>query len=308
MSLLQWPFKRISRPGLGNPAFVDDILAANQSVLDGLGYLFSNTPFAILYGLIYTQGAPGSYSTGIVWINGQFGYVTGSHQEGLYLNVVTQDTLPKTYSDTNQYNTYTLLQVTASNAPQPGSSPQLIGSMDQWRMDFSTLKQAALSAAEMLSELGNSALLDVGITANTVAAGNDPRLVGNTAYFDGRFAQRTAVIEKGTATAYVPAEPNDPVNKAYADQFVKILAKGYKVIGDADVAGGTSITIAMGVTLPDTNYAVIWSLESYAVNPAVDTFYQLTIRNKTDTSFDVRFREAQTGIQNVNLAWYIIPL
>lgn len=306
MSLFQFPFKRISRPTLGNPVFVDDIVAANQAVLDGIGFLFNNTPFAIVSGLLYTPGSPGSYSPGLVWLQGTgFCWVSASFSEGLFLRPSSTEVNPEPYSDTNTQDTYTLLQAVAGSS---GASPVFSLSMNQYRMDLATLKASAISAANTISELGNSAFHDVGTTTGFIAAADDPRLVGDAGYFDARYAQRVNVIEKGTSTAYTPTGPNDPVNKLYADQFVKILAKGYVVIGDADTSGGTTHTIALGLTLPDTNYAVYWSLESYNVNPAIDTFYQLTIVNKTTTSFGVRFREAQTGVQNVNLAWSAQPL
>lgn len=308
MSLFKWPFVRISRPTLGNPVFIDDIVAANQAVIDGVGSLLSAMPFAIIQGCAYTPGSPGSYAAGLVWINGSFYTVPASFGEGLALVGQTVSTFPKQYSDTNTYNTYGLLQTITSPITGPGISPIWNSDMNAYRVDLGFLKAQAIAAAASIALLRGGAFLNVGNTAGTLAAGDDPRLVGDTTYFDGRYAQRVNVIEKGTGTVYAPVNPNDPVNKQYADQFVKVLAKGFTDIGDADHGGGTSHTIPLGTNLGTNAYKVLFSVVSLSASPVTDSvFTQIVTCNYQNTSFDVFCRETAGGTEHIAIDWVVIP-
>src|SRR5882762_1785925 len=99
-SLFQWPFKRKQYPGLENPRFVSDIVAANQAVLDGLMYIsgLNATDFAIIWGIEYDQVAL-NYQAGIFYLQGSFYYMPQVFAAGLYLTPDVQDTLIKPFGD-----------------------------------------------------------------------------------------------------------------------------------------------------------------------------------------------------------------
>jgi hypothetical protein len=142
MSLIQWPFFRKHYDGLNNPRFDQDIVAANQAVLDALTSLagLGPTDFAIFSGLVYTLAAPNNYYTpGIFYLNGTWYYLSSNINETQYLGVTTQDIMSEGFPDGNSRNIYTLQQGLASSSGGVGFSPQISGNMNAYRMDNKSL-------------------------------------------------------------------------------------------------------------------------------------------------------------------------
>jgi hypothetical protein len=95
--LIQFPFVRKEYPGVGNPRFVSDIVAANQATIAAMKALtgLGNTDFAIISGLVFTAGTPnGTYSSGVFYLNGSFYYLGAAFSEGLYLAPNPTDVMP----------------------------------------------------------------------------------------------------------------------------------------------------------------------------------------------------------------------
>jgi hypothetical protein len=247
MSLLQWPFKRKEHPGVGNPRFVSDIVAANEATIDAMKALtgLGATDFAIITGLEYTAGTPnGTYAPGIFYLNGLFYYLGASFSEGLYLAPNPTDVMPQPFSDGNSRLTYTLLSGISTSNPT-GSTPIFSGNMNQYRIGLKTINGNVLAMQATLAALGNSAFRNVGNISGTVAAGDDPRFGYTQGQIDALFAKKTDVILKNAGTVYTPSGPYDPATKLYADS-----AAGVKLLWYGQIYGnGTSFKIAGPLTV-----------------------------------------------------------
>lgn len=247
MSLLQWPFKRKQYPGVNNPRFVGDIVAANEAVLDGLKALtgLADTDFAIISGLIYTAGTPGNYTPGIIYLSGQFYFIQNTFTEGFYLTPALTDTMPQPFGDAVVRNIYTLQYATTSATLVP-NCPQFNGNMTQYRLSQKDLNAAILILQTLYSTLKGAAFLNVGVTAGTVAAGDDPRFGYTKAQIDSLFALKTQVLLLGNTTPFTPSLDFDPATKKYVDQ-----AGGMKLrwVGTIDSSGSTATRMAGDLTV-----------------------------------------------------------
>jgi hypothetical protein len=301
MSLFQWPFKRKHYAGLGNPRFVDDIVAANEAVIDGLKAItgLSNTDFAIISGLDYTAGSPsGTYAPGIFYLNGSFYFIGTGFSEGLYVAPNPTDTMSQPFSDGNSRNIYQLLYGQSTSSPT-GASPVFSGDMNSYRLGLKNIKAQVLVLAALYNGLGNSAVLNVGTTPGTVAAGDDPRFGYTKAQIDSLFALQSSVILKGAGTSYTPSASTDPVNKQYADQ-----AAGCRLRYLGNFAGDGSSVTPLGpssspltvtyVRLGTGHYRITHNLGSTSyfiscmgIDPVAQTVSVRSWTNITTTTFEI---------------------
>jgi hypothetical protein len=247
-SLFTWPFRRKQYPGIGNPRFVSDIVAANEAVIDAMKALtgLNATDFAIITGLDYTPGAPGQYGIGVFYLNGNFYYVGTVFSEGLYLAPNPSDTMTQPFSDGVSREIYTLLTGN-STSNSAGATPIFSGNMNTYRIGLKIVNGNVLAMQATLAALGNAAFKNVGTTPGTVAAGDDQRFGYTQGQIDSLFARKANVIEKGTNTGYTPTGANDPVNKQYADAAMgaKLLWLGNVYSnGDIDKKSGPLIVTA----------------------------------------------------------------
>ena len=263
MSLFPWPFQRKTYAGVDNPRFVDDVLASNQAVQDGLAAItgFLNTDFAILSGFIYNEGFPGNYTPGICYLSGVFYYMPKGFNEGFYLTPANVDTMPQPFGDTVVRNIYTLQQVTTSVAPVT-NCPQFVGSMAKYRLSIKDLNAGLVALQTLFGTLGGAAFLNVGTVAGTVAAGDDSRFGYTKTQIDTLFALKTTVLLFGNTTPFTPILPYEPATKQYVDQ-----AGGMKLrwVGTVDssgtivnrLAGDLTVTVArVGTGLYTANHGM----------------------------------------------------
>lgn len=94
---------------------------------------------------------------------------------------------------------------------------------------------------------------------------------------------------------------------------VKKIASGSEALGDADpnhsdVGVGGTHTVSLGVTAPNTNYMVSFDVTSLSASAQDDLYHMVTVRNKTNTTFDVYFRETHAAVQNIVFNWVAIAL
>jgi hypothetical protein len=315
MSLFNFPFFRKSYPSLGNPAFVDDIVAANQLALDGLANLAGLPTFCIISGLQYNAG---TYSFGVILLNGQFYLLPAgvTLTEGLYLAPAPQDTNPKPFSDTNARNTYTLNLCAPTSDPTgggAGATPAFTGNMNNYRYDLNTIKQALIVAQNTIGQLGNAAFRNIGTVTGTVAAGDDQRFGYTIAQANALFAPLSEVLLRGNPggnnNGFVPSDNYDPATKSYVDSSnPKILARssGPTVIGDIP-SGGVSTTVSFGLTLPSTSYMPVLIIYSNG-NAQNDTSTSQTIITslKLRTGFTIRWQEWFGTTQNISFDWFVL--
>lgn len=169
MSIFQWPFKRKTYSGLENPRFVSDILAANENALDGLAALagLGATDFAIISGLAFIAGVPNSYTPGVIFLNGNFYYITTAFNENLYLQANMIDTLSEAFTDGNNRFIYTLQQATAVNTA-PGNSPQFVGNMNSYRINNAFIAARVNALLGITNNLGTAAFANIGNAAGNV--------------------------------------------------------------------------------------------------------------------------------------------
>lgn len=316
-SLIQAPFVRKSYPSLGNPAFVDDIVAANQQSLDLiLGILgVPNPNFCILtgFGIIDAN----TYGGGFFMLNGKLYFMPNSVSVGSYLTPAPQDILSQPFSDTNARNIYTEQFAVLTSDPTGGgngATPQFVsGGMYDYRFDLTTIKATVISIQNVLSQLGGAAFLNVGTTPNHVAAGDDPRFGYTEDEINTLFSLKTAVLLQGNPggnqTGFVPSVPYDPATKLYVDnQSAKILLRSSSpvVVGDVPT-GGVTIGVSFGSTLASTSYMPIIVLYSNG-DPHNDTTvtYTYPASGKLTTGFTVRFQEWNAQTQNLSFDWFVL--
>lgn len=306
MSLFQWPFKRKQYPGINNPRFVGDVVASNEAVLDGLMYLtgLSATDFAIIWGLEHILPAD-TYNPGVIYLNGNFYYVRGTFAANLYLAPQTEDTMIQPFGDGTPRKIYQLLYAIPSAGSTPTTSPIFTGEMNQYRLGLKTLNSNIQAILTTLSLLKGAAFQNVGVTAGTVAAGDDARFGYTKTDIDNLFAKKVDVIIKNGGTAYTPIQATDPANKGYVDGTSALrMISGTIHIGDVP-PGGTLTTIPFGITLGDANYIVLWSLLSAKSDPQTDVLYCPNIRAKTTVGFDVYFREGGANVEDISFDWIV---
>ena len=84
------------------------------------------------------------------------------------------------------------------------------------------------------------------------------------------------------------------------------LAGGTKTIGDI-ASSGVSVTVSLGLTLLNSNYAVFGSMVSKSTNPQDDTNVIWTVTSRGNTSFVIFCRETGATTQNIDFDWEIRP-
>lgn len=312
MISLPFPYQRFTYPGIDNPIYVGDIRLANEATMAGMAAMagLGANEFWIISGLEYVNDTQPYYTAGYIYLNGLFYQVEQQFNEGNWLVAQSVVALTEPFDDGQNRFIYLHYRAQASAAnPDPvnnTSGPQFIGPMDNYRRAIDYISDRVAFMLTKVNALKSAAFADIGLAAGNVASAQDPRLVYTAVQLDARFAQRINVIEKGTVSgAYVPANPGDPVNKAYSDATSgRRITSGITPLGDADLGGGTVHTISFGQTI-NVPYMVAWTLNSLSANPALDVFSQITIRAKTTTSFGIYLREQQNGVQNVTVDWII---
>lgn len=285
MSLFQFPSIRKSYAGLQNPLFSSDLVAAGQTVYDGLiaSLGLQPTDFAIITGLVYTTGTPNTYTTGVIYFNGGFYYVGASFAEGQYLLPTTTDTNPETFGDSISRNTYTLFQANPTSTPT-WATPAFAGNMNAYRIDNRTLKAAI---ASITADYVTSTILATALSAYVAKAGG---------------TMTGALTLNADPTAALGA-----ATKQYVDNsFIKILAKGYTRIGD--LSSYAVHTIPLGVTLDPSlvPYKVIGTI---IANNSINSFstWFITESSISTTSFDLVIAEfAGSTTQDVYFDWFVI--
>jgi hypothetical protein len=303
--LIQWPGVRETYAGIDNPIFVDDIQAADEMVLAAAKAMsgLNNTDFAIVSGLEFDGTT--NYAAGIFYLNGQFYYISTGCQTGQFLSGSVVPVLSEGFNDGNLRNIYNGYVGSASNAGGAGFSPVFADSMDTYRISGKRLMLAVNALQVIALMLKGAAFLDVGQSAGTVAAGDDPRMPYTAPQLDARYAQRVNVIEKGTATAYTPVNPNDPANKLYVDsKGSNRFAAGSLHIGDIGSNGG-HFTVSLGVIAPNANYIVCISITSGAPNPYDDASLVYAVKAKTIISFDIYLFEVRGDGQNFGIDFIV---
>lgn len=235
MSLFPFPFKRKPYDGIDNPRFVDDIVAANEAVLDGLKAItgLNDNGFAIISGFFFDPGVFGNYTPGIFFLKGVFYYMPTGFDQGFYLSPVLTDTMPQPFGDLIVRNIYTLQQAQTSAAPVDGC-PIFNGNMNQYRLSLTYLNESLLVLQALYGNLKSAAFRDVGTTAGTVAAGDDPRFGYTKAQIDTLFALKSQVLLFGNTTPFTPILDYEPATKKYVD-----TATGMKLrwVGSVDSSG-----------------------------------------------------------------------
>lgn len=127
-----------------NPIFVSDLVVLNKQLFTGLKLLLGlpdsgATAFAIISGMTYTPGSPGSYNSGFVYMNGNFYYFSGTLTENKYLKPDLRNSTPKKFQDGSTDNLYSD-QYCITSDTQVADMPQFVGNMDQYRFNMTAMK------------------------------------------------------------------------------------------------------------------------------------------------------------------------
>jgi len=169
--LLQFPAERITYPGIDNPVFVSDIKLANQAVLSAAAMItgLGATDFAIISGCVFTAGSPSNtYTSGFIYLNGKFYYISAAFNELLYIKPDVQATLPETFTDFVARNIYEIYFGATSVTTSAGYSPQFSGDMNQYRIGLKYLKSQADASTAVTDNVGTAAFADLGLGAGQV--------------------------------------------------------------------------------------------------------------------------------------------
>jgi len=306
--LIQAPAERIVYDGIDNPIYDQDLVVATQNAISLVLALSGadGGDFFIISGLYYVPGVPNTYTPGFFILGRKLYVCTQNFVEGSYLGPNVQPTQNEGFNDGTSRNIYQSYGSLISPTPDPTYSPQFEGNMNQYRIGNKYLGLSVISLLATQASLGNASTKNVGTTAGTVAAGDDPRMPYTAAQLAALFVMPPEVILKGDTNAYTPAGPNDPVNKNYTDtNFIKKLASGNAAVGDVP-SGGKSVALAFGVTLPDTNYIVLVSVVSAGVPGNDASLHTPVIVNKTTAGCSVQLNEGVGTVQNVSLDWIVL--
>lgn len=283
MSLLKWPFSRKQYPGIPNPRFVSDIVAANEAVLDAMIALtgLGPTDFAIISGFTYSPALPGSYTGGIFYLSGTFYYQADNFNTGFYLSPIMVDTMPQAFGDGNARKIYTLQSSAISLAPV-ANCPAFAGDMNQYRLSLKVNKTLLNGIIQTLKQ---GAFMDVGQIAGTLMAANDSRFL----------EMYQNVLLLNNTTPYTPTSQYNPATKGYVDSKISEVLFWSGVVS----ADGVSVTKYAGagtVTASRTSNGVyrlthnIGDSKYYFNAICIDTSSLHTPRayyNRSSTSFDL---------------------
>lgn len=210
-STLQYPAKRIIYSGLQEPIFSRDILIADETAQDAANVLtgLNSTDFAIISGMDYTPGTPGTYSAGTFYLNGQMYYCAGGCTEGLFVVGSTSNVESKKFGDGTYRNIYTLFQGTATST-STGASPVFSGTMNAYRIGLKYISAQVGSLLVTQGALGSAAYATLGTSsgqvltadqtytqtqANTLLAAKSPSYIGEV--------KNIMILTSGQNTAFL---------------------------------------------------------------------------------------------------------
>lgn len=304
-----WPYQRLHYDGIDNPIYDQDIQVAMEAVLQAAMMLtgMEATDFAIIWGMDYDGAA--NYTAGLFILNGVIYWMPNGFQSGQALGPNVTVLLAENFDDGQGRTIYNQNSAIVAAYNAGTTTPVFGGNMNAYRVGGKALLTQVNFLLTVAAALGSAAYLNIGSTAGTVMAGNDPRAPYTAGQLAALFAPYNGVIIKNAGTPYTPVAPTDPANKGYIDGIaVIILAKGRTTLGDIP-AGGISLAISFGVTLPNINYQLVFTLVSLGT-PANDaTAHTPTVidSSKSTSSLLLRFQEGVGTIQDIAIDWTLIP-
>lgn len=254
-SLIQSPFTRLSYASIDNPMYSQDIVAANQEILDmaaavaGLG----STDFAIFSGLQHTIPISGSnfYTPGFFYLNGVWYFQATDFNEGLRLKANVTGIMPYVFSDAVERNTYSV-NFSQTTAVSTGATMVFSGSMNAFRLDNKTLlaEIAVLQLAVALQVVQTSVLP----STFTVAFTNDKSIFfasatvntsisfsltgaipGTVVTLKWTFASTETLSFPGAAGQDIFLESGDQTNVGNNINILTILYAGINESGNAEI-------------------------------------------------------------------------
>lgn len=180
---INFPNKRLSQSGIGNPLFVTDIENLTEDLLELMATVYGFLPggFAIVSGFDYGSSA---YTGGIVYMNGTFYKCNDGLAENKWLTPNVQNVLNKIHSDANTYATYTIYEAIESNSVW-GGMPQFVGDMNAYRISIKKIWDILIQATTSVLGLVKLA------TAAEVQAGTDTEKVITPATLETKTATET---------------------------------------------------------------------------------------------------------------------
>ena len=135
MSILSFPAIRTQKTGMSNPIFVSDAIISNDNLLESLAHVLGldTIAFAVISGFNYVPHL-GTFSQGVVWMDGTFYKCNINTTPGQFLSPSPQTCFVKTHGDGNPYPTY---KVNFCVPGSSGDSPAIeIATIDSYRMNL----------------------------------------------------------------------------------------------------------------------------------------------------------------------------
>lgn len=290
--LIKWPFARKQYPGVNNPRFVSDIVAANEAVLAAIKALagVNDTDFRIISGIEFVPGIPNTYTAGIYYLNGLFYILEAPFNESNYLGAGSTNILSKPFSDGVSRFIYTTYPGIVSATGGAGFSPQMIGAMDAYRIGNKFIAARVTSALALLADLGTAATRDVGISPGEVMAADDARFL----------EIYNNVLTLNNTGVFVPTADYEPATKKYVDQSqgLKLLWLGNISSDGATVlklAGSLTVTASRGGTGWYTITHNIGNINYFATGVCINQSGDLTVSFKSYDSVTNNNFVARTG-------------
>ena len=256
MSLdLDWPNSRKEYTGVANPLYVSDIKNLTENLLQAMQAILglNSTDFYIISGFTYTPGSPGSYSSGVCYINGVFYYSNTTLSETKYLAPSPTDVLSKTFPDTSTHYIYTVNYAVSANSYVSGYSPVFSGNMNSYRLNLKAVNNSLVNYGQPT---------DLGDKANPDFTNYDFTLDGNLHALD------ISVQIPTTAKYVLLAIQLTPTSNGYIE---------FSMYGNTNQNSIGMVTSENSAT--GTVYRQLWI--------AVDSNRKLAYRGYAGTSFDL---------------------
>jgi hypothetical protein len=169
---MDFPNLRKEYPALGNPLYVTDLVNATEGILKAMKAVLGlgDTDFYIISGMEYTSSGGGSYTPGIVYMDGVFYFSNSTLVEGKYLAPNLTDYLSEPFDDTVSRYIYQLNYATTSNTSVTGGSPvPFTGNMNTYRLNVKVVNDSLVDYGKP-TDLGDKTAADF-ITTDITSGG-----------------------------------------------------------------------------------------------------------------------------------------
>ena len=146
-----------------------DIRVGTEGISDAIKALsgMADSDFAIITGLNFVVGTPNTYTTGIIYFNGNFYYVANGFNENQYLVPQINDTLIEAFNTGSPQPIYSLYNAVDTSSSF-GATIQFNGNMNQYRIGNKYFRDAIISLLATQAALGTASTRNIGTSTGQI--------------------------------------------------------------------------------------------------------------------------------------------